>query len=371
MSIEAQSRPPSRVKKTAQAALLMSLVLLGVLAAYLLLWPVPIEPLRYIPSENPGMTGLFSQNERLAGIQHLIRGVGQGPEDVARGSDGRFYTGLQDGRIIRFTPDSNEPETFVSTGGRPLGMQFDAQGNLIVADAFKGLLSISSTGGIRVLTDNVNGTRLLFTDDLDIALDGTIWFSDASQRFDQHNYILDFLETRPTGRLLSFDPKTGETRVRLDKLMFANGVALGPEDAYVLVNETMGSRIKRLWLKGPKAGQTDIFLDALPAYPDNISFNQDDIFWVALPSPRSKELEDLWPSPFRRKVLMRLPARMREGMAAPPYDWVIGVNTNGEIVHNLQDPQGGYGGITSVNEFDGRLYLGSIAASSVGRIAVP
>ncbi|MHC4432235.1 MAG: hypothetical protein ACYTBS_10380, partial [Planctomycetota bacterium] len=41
---------------------------------------------------------------------------------------------------------------------------------------------------------------------------------------------------------------------------------------------------------------------------------------------------------------------------AAPYDWVIGVNTNGEVVHNLQDPQGGYGGITSVNEFDGWLY---------------
>lgn len=354
-----------------RCALLIVLILLGVIVAYLLLWPVPIKPVRYIPSRNPGMTGPFTQNEALVGVQHLIKGVGQGPEDVTSGSDGWFYTGLQDGRIVRFQPDRNDVETFVSTGGRPLGMQFDAEGNLIVADAFKGLLSISPTGVIQVLTDSVNGKQLLFPDDLDIASDGTIWFSDASQRFNQHNWILDFLETRPTGRLLSFDPKTGETKVRLDSLMFANGVAVGPDDTYVLVNETIRARIKRLWLKGPKAGQTDIFLDELPAYPDNISFNKDGIFWVALPSPRSKDLERLWPSPFLRKVLMRLPQSIRGAKPAPLYGWVIGVDTNGEVVHNLQDPKGNYGSITSVNEFDGLLYLGSVAMTSVGRFAVP
>jgi sugar lactone lactonase YvrE len=317
------------------------------------------------------MTGPFVKNKALVGVQHLIKGIGLGPEDIAKGPDELLYTGLQDGRIIRFKTGDESVETFVSTGGRPLGMQFDADGNLIVADAFKGLLSISPTRAIKVLTDSVNGKQLLFPDDLDIASDGTIWFSDASQRFDQHNWFLDFLETRPTGRLLGFDPETGKTEVRLDGLMFANGVAVGPDDTYVLVNETIRARVTRLWLKGPKAGQTDVFLDELPAYPDNISFNTDGIFWVALPSPRSADLERHWPSPFRRKVLMRLPESIRGGKPAPLYGWVIGVNTNGEVVHNLQDPNGNYGSITSVNEFDGWLYLGSIAMTSVGRIAVP
>jgi hypothetical protein len=179
------------------------------------------------------------------------------------------------------------------------------------------------------------------------------------------------METRPTGRLLSFDPKTGETKVRLDSLMFANGVAIGPDDTYILVNESIRARIKRLWLKGPKTEQTDIFLDELPAYPDNISFNKDGIFWVALPSPRLKDLERLWPSPFWRKILMRLPQSIRDAKPASLYGWVIGVNINGEVIHNLQDPKGNYGRITSVNELNGWLYLGSIAMTSVGRIAVP
>lgn len=364
-------RPLTGIKRAVRSTLLIILVLFSVAVAYLVLWPVPIEPVRYVPSPNPGMTGPFVENEALAAVQHLVMGVVLGPEDIAKGPDELFYTGLQDGRIVRFKAGDESVETFVSTGGRPLGMQFDLEGNLIVADAFEGLLSISPTGVMQVLTDSVNGKPLLFPDDLDIASDGTIWFSDASQRFDQHNWMLDFLETRPTGRLLSFDRETGKTEVRVDGLMFANGVALGPDDAYVLVNETIRARITRLWLKGPRARQADVFLDELPAYPDNISFNEDGIFWVALPSPRSTDLERLWPSPFRRKVLMRLPESIRGAKPAPPYGWVIGVDTNGEVVHNLQGPNGNYASITSVNEFDGWLYLGSIAMTSVGRIAVP
>jgi sugar lactone lactonase YvrE len=338
-----------------------------VIAAYFLAWPVPIDPVAVTPSENPGMTGSFAPNEKLKGVQHLIPGLGHGPEDVTRGPDGLFYTGFQDGRIVRFRRDGSGAETFVSTGGRPLGMQFDSQGNLIVADAFRGILSINPDGVISVLTDSVDGMKMLFVDDLDIAADGTIWFSGASQRFNQHNWILDFMELRASGRLLSYNPQTGQTSVHLDGLMFANGVALGPYDSYVLVNETMAARIIRFWLKGEKAGQHEVFLDALPAYPDNLSYNGRGIFWVALPSQRDDAIEDLWPRPFFRKVLMRLPASMRENPADGRLGWVIGVDEQGKIVHNLQDSSGEYGTITSVNEYGNELYLGSIVMTSVGR----
>ncbi len=344
-------------------------LLIAVLAAYLCFWPVPIDPVAYLPSKSPGMIGPFVQNQDLVGMEHLVPGIGEAPEDVTRGPDDFFYTGLQDGRIMRFRADGSRVETFVSTGGRPLGMQFDAQGNLIVADAFKGLLSVAPNGAVSILADRVGGKKMLLVDDLDIAADGTIWFSDASQRFDVDDFFLDFLELRPTGRLLSYDPRTGETVVRLENLMFANGVALGPEDAYVLVNETIAARTMRLWLKGAKAGQSDVFLEGLPGYPDNLSYNGHGIFWLALPLPRDDDLESLFPRPFVRKLLMRLPEFV---FGRPPdtlYGWVIGVDTEGEIVHNLHDPSGGYGAITSVNELEGHLYLGSISMSSVGRLS--
>lgn len=349
---------------------IVAIALVG-LISYLLFWPVPIDPIAWTPSPNPGETGAFAGNAAFRSPQKLIGEAGLGPEDVTRGADGFFYTGLQDGRILRFRAESSgQPEQFVNTGGRPLGMQFDAQGNLIVADAFKGLLSISPDRVITILTDSVAGKRMLFPDDLDIAQDGVIWFTDASQRFDQHHWILDFWEGQPTGRLLSYDPKTKQTRVHAENLHFANGVALGPDDAFALVNETVAARILRLWLKGPKAGATEVFINGLPAYPDNLSYNGKGIFWVALPSPRIELLDDIAGQPFLRKMLLRLPESV-VGVKPATVGWIIGVDADGVIKHNLRDTTGAYANITSVNQFDDHLLLGSIMMKSVGRIEAP
>lgn len=350
----------------------LALILLVVLfSAYFLFWPIAIDPVAWTPSPNPGLTGQFAQKSGFDSLENLVPGVGLGPEDVTMGPDGYFYTGLQDGRIVRFKPeDGGRSELVVNTGGRPLGMKFDARGNLIVCDAFKGLISVAADRKVSVLVESINGKKMLFPDDIDIALDGKIWFSDASQRFDQHHWINDFWEGRPTGRLLCHDPKTGETRVVLDNLLFANGVALGPDEAFVLVNETIAARIVRYWLKGPKAGTREIFIDGLPGYNDNLSFNGNGIFWVAIPAPRNDSIERLAGSPFQRKLIFRLPDRLK-AVVPEKAGWVIGLDADGKVKYNLKDSSGAYTNITSVNEFDNHLYLGSIEMRSVGRAKRP
>uniref|UniRef100_Q01Y82 Gluconolactonase n=1 Tax=Solibacter usitatus (strain Ellin6076) TaxID=234267 RepID=Q01Y82_SOLUE len=347
------------------ALLLSALAIL----AYLLLWPVPIDPIVWRPATVPPISDRYAPNDRLSGIRSLPE-AGPGPESVAIDRDGRLYTGLQDGRVMRMLPDGSGRETFVQTGGRPLGMKFDTAGNLVVGDAFRGLLSISPERKISVLADSVNGERMLFTNDLAIAADGSVWFSDASRRFDQHHWTLDFLEGRATGRLLHYEPRTGQVTVVLDRLMFANGVALGPGDQYVLVNETLAARITRYWLAGAKAGQSDVFAGALPGYPDNLTYNDRGVFWVALPSARNSALEALSGLPWLRKVVQRLPARWRE-QRLERMAWVLGFNTEGQVVHSLQDSRGRYGPVTSVTERSGRLYFGSIDTAAIGWAPAP
>ena len=133
------------------------------------------------------------------------------------------------------------------------------------------------------LTTEANGVPFGFTDDVVIDKPGHYaYFSDASSRFGYGHDGEAVLEHGGDGRLLRYDFQTGKTSVVLDKLEFANGVTLGPDDAYVLVNETGAYRISRYWLSGPKAGTHDLFIDNLPGLPDNLSFNGHDRFWVAL-----------------------------------------------------------------------------------------
>src|SRR5260370_41780007 len=90
-----------------------------VILMYLLFWPVPIDPVVWRPATNPRM----APNGGLSGIRTLPD-VGPGPESIAIGPDGRLYTGLQDGRVVRLLANGGGVETFVQTGGRPLGLQF-------------------------------------------------------------------------------------------------------------------------------------------------------------------------------------------------------------------------------------------------------
>lgn len=193
-----------------------------------------------------------------------VSNLGQNPLDCnarPRADDrGRIYGGLIDGRIVRFSPGLRSWETFADTGGRPLGLDFDQSGNLIVADAFRGLLSVDPGGDIAVLASQAGGVPFGLTDDVDVAADGLIYFTDASWRHSLATYKLDALEHRPHGRLLTHDRDSGTTDVLLDGLHFANGVAVNPSNDFVLVNETWEYRVTRYWLSGPKAGMKHFLL---------------------------------------------------------------------------------------------------------------
>ena len=349
----------------------MKKLLLGIVALILVwvFWPAKIDSVAYAPPANPGLIGIFAENDRLHEAEVLQLQSGFGPEDVAVDADGRIYGGLHDGRVVRLSADGATQETFaVIEGGRPLGLHFDAQGNLIVADAYKGLLSLDTSGAITVLTDTHGGRPFLFTDDLDIASDGKIYFSDASDRFAQPDYRLDLLEGRPHGRLLVYDPATKQTDMLLDNLYFANGIALSQNEDFVLVNETPRYRVQRYWLKGEKAGSHDIFIDELPGFPDGISSNRKGIFWLALPSPRNPMLDNAHPKPWLKNFLSKLPKSLQP--SAIKHGFVVGLNERGEVVEVLQDKDGDpVHMITSVEQVGDMLYLGSLEAAQIVRIA--
>jgi sugar lactone lactonase YvrE len=340
---------------------------------YLLVYPVPISPVGWNPPPAPALTGQYQQNSRLAGVERLALGTGTprpgngfAPEDVAIDAEGRIYAGLDDGRIMRLQADGTQPQEFSKTRGRPLGLIFDGNGNLIVADANQGLLSIARDGSVSVLTTEADGLRFACTNDLDVARDGTIYFTDASSRFPLSNYRADLLEHGGNGRLLAYDARTKTTRTLMTDLCFANGVAVSPDQTFVLVVETGTYRIDRYWLNGPKQGRSEVFIDNLPGFPDGISSNGKDKFWLALVTPRDKTLDKLLPHPFLRKVVYRLPRFVQP--APKRYSFVLGLDMNGKVVENLQNPATNcYAQIANVVEHNGALYFGSIGESAVGR----
>jgi sugar lactone lactonase YvrE len=349
----------------------VALVVPGTLAAaalYLAAWPVLIEPVAWTPPPLPPRAGAYAPNDRLAAVEWLGRGVALGPEAVAVDREGRVHTGTRDGRILRLRADDTFEEV-ARTGGRPLGLAFAADGTLYVCDLEKGLLAMPPGGAPRVVASSHAGVPFRFADDVDVAPDGTVYFSDASSRFSV--WKPDIFEHRGNGRLLAYHPATGATDLVLGGLHFANGVAVGPGGRYVLVNETGSYRILRVWLAGPRRGQYDVFLDALPGFPDNITWSPGRrVFWVALFAPRLPTFDWLQPRPWLRKVVFRLPEALQP--APVRHAWVLGVDEEGRVRHDLEDASShSFSPITSAREHSGLLYLGSLQRDAVGRIRAP
>lgn len=343
----------------------LCVVLFMVLGGFLLT-PSPVDSRAWAPPVAPGLDGKLAPNERLRLADLLAKGQVTGPEDVDVDQAGRVYAGMSDGRIVRVWPNG-EVETWVDTGGRPLGLDFDHRGNLIVADSSRGLLSIDPDGNVRVLSKEAEGLPFRFADDVDVAPDGRIYFTDASSEFSQDDFRLDLLETRPHGRLLRYNPVTEETEVLVNSLYFANGVAVSPDGDFLLVNETWTYRVLKYHLTGPKAGSAEVLMDNLPGFPDGVSVDDEGRFWVALATTRNPVIDAVHPHPWIKEQIAKLPESLKP--APRDYGLVMAINGEGEVLASLHDTEGVYlREITSVEPHLDRLYFGSLHGDRIGRL---
>jgi sugar lactone lactonase YvrE len=341
--------------------------------AFLLFSPINIEPVGWQPAPAPSLTsGPYAGNSLLKGIERIAPGGGKGPEAIAFDTQGRVYAGLEDGRIVRFDADGGGLAQIANTGGRPLGLSVHPDGGLIVCDAKKGLLKVAPDGQVTVLAASATGVPIGTANDLAVTADGSkVYFTDSSTKFRFSQANNDIAEHTGWGRFIVYDFASGKAQVLLRSLQFANGVALGPDEAYALIAETGAYRITRYWLKGEKAGTSDVFADNLPGFPDNITFNGKDRFWVALYAPRSGIVDFLGPYPFPRKMLARALRYLPEPVETRAF--AVAFDTDGKLAANLQyDGADAYFPITSVREHpNGFLYFGSLKQDSPGRIKLP
>jgi sugar lactone lactonase YvrE len=334
--------------------------------------PTRVRPVRWRAPRAPARSRQLTGGHLLPPVGRLEL-PGAGPEDVVVDGRGRLLAGLEDGRILRVSADGRRIDTLADTGGRPLGLESLPDGALVICDEQRGLLRLDpEAGDLTVLVDAVAGSPLTFCSNAVAAADGTLYFSASSSRFGLADYRLDLIEHSGTGQLLRRSPEGG-VEVLLQDLQFANGVALAPDESFVVVAETGAYRLTRLWLSGPRAGRREVLVDNLPGFPDNISVGSDGIIWVTLASPRDPVLDLLHRrNPAFLRLLSKLPERLQP--AAKRTVWVLGVEAGpdgGRIAHDLQAPGDNFHFVTGVVEHEGVLYLGSLLERAIGVLPLP
>ena len=334
-----------------------------------------------LPEIDEATSAKFALNDALGDAEIIGHGVVEGPEDVALDLAGNLYTGTRHGEIVRFlAPDFTRHEVFAKIGGHPLGMTFDAAGNLAVCVGGMGVYRVSPEGEVGKITDEtrrsalsiIDDSRLRLPDDLDIAPDGRIFFTEATKRYEMAQWATDALEGRGNGRLLCFDPRTGRTSTLLGGLYFANGVTVCEDGVSLIFAETWACHLVRYWFDGPRKGQRELFVRNLPGYPDNVNRASDGGYWLALLGMRTPGFDLAMTHPgFRRRLVRRLSS---DNWLFPNINrgCVVKLSASGEVERVLWDAEGSeLPSVTSMREHRGWLYLGGVTNNRIGRVRLP
>jgi gluconolactonase len=211
-------------------------------------------------------------------LRELAGGIGftEGPLWT---TDGRLLVTSVSRGLIYEVDLHGGAEVVAETGGGPNGLACDADGTVWIAQN-GGATGVSKSTrpaapGLQRLGDGVEDVLTEGCDapnDLTLAPDGRIWFTDPPSPFDD----------RP-GRVCAYDPRTGELSVLLDGLQYPNGLAFGPDGAFYLA-ETRTTRILRYAWDGSALGPAEEFAVLREGRPDGIAFDADGNLYVAATS---------------------------------------------------------------------------------------
>ena len=299
----------------------------------------------------------------------LIPLPGEGPEDVVVGSDGSIYTGLLDGRILAVAPEDGAVREVAKTGGRPLGLEATQGGRLLICDSPKGLLELDlKTGALQTLVTHDGAEPLIFCSNVVATPDGDLFFTVSSMRYDIHDWKKDIVENVPTGRVYRRAADGTLTRL-MGGLRFANGLVRTRDGKGLIIAETAGRRLLRLWLAGDRVGTSEVIAE-LPGFPDNLAADDDGLVWVAFASEPNPALEVIHKLPL---FLRRLVARLPESVQPKPsrVAWVAAYDENGACVHDFKWTDGGFAMVTGVCRLGRRVWCAGLQERALMRFDLP
>ncbi|EMK00680.1 SMP-30/gluconolactonase/LRE family protein [Leptospira sp. B5-022] len=286
------------------------------------------------------------------------------PFGLAVDSKGAIYTGSSDGNIYKIKTDG-QTERFAKTSGRALGIVFDGKENLVACVSGLGLAFYDSKGNENVLLrEDSEGNPLTNLYGLDIASDGTVYFTEVSRKFSYEDSYLEELESKPNGRILSYDPRTQDVKTILEDLYHPTGISLSSSEDFLVFGEKYRHRVSRFWLKGKKAGKDQFFITHLPGSPALISSDSQKNFWIALSSPRHIAIDKIQNFPLLKRILASLPFFFKpiEGELA----YVLSMDEEGDISLSLTDNTSDkLGSVTSVLQYGSGLLLAGFSSQKI------
>uniref|UniRef100_A0A2H8TTQ5 Adipocyte plasma membrane-associated protein n=1 Tax=Melanaphis sacchari TaxID=742174 RepID=A0A2H8TTQ5_9HEMI len=371
---------------------------------------------KYSVTPQRPLTGPLALNDKLSGISKLFEDQIVGPEGLLYYNN-TLYTTLHYGHVVKIVNDEIVPVVKfgkVCDGlheehicGRPLGLNIDKSGFLYVADAYYGIFKVNLNSNLYgakeqlvSMDEVIDGARPNLPNSVVVASDGTVYWTDSDINYKLYDGVYTML-VDGTGRLLKYDQKTKKNTVLMKNLQFSNGIELSNDESFILVSETVRYRVLKYYLKGPKAGKSEVFIDGLSGMPDNIKKNSKGSFYIPLVLTRTPILENIGEYPTIRMMitkflgiidftLLKIDSFYPNLYCKKAMHWVghfesilfikslskhrlsiLKVNEKGEILSSYHSLDGKVTGICDIEIIGDKLYLGSPFNTFLGVTKLP
>jgi gluconolactonase len=154
---------------------------------------------------------------------------------------GRYllWSDIPNDRILRWDETSGRVSVFRAPSQNANGNTLDRQGRLITCEHLtRRVTRTEHDGSVTVVADRIEGKRFNSPNDVVVATDGSIWFTDPTYGIDSDYEGRRAKSEIGQSRLYRVDPTDGAVRVAADGFVQPNGLAFSPDERRLFVSDT-------------------------------------------------------------------------------------------------------------------------------------
>src|SRR5690348_2144963 len=154
---------------------------------------------------------------------------------------GRYvlFSDIPNNRIMRYCEDDGHTSIFREPSMNSNGNTIDREGRLLTCEhGGRRVTRTELDGSVTVIADKYNGKKLNSPNDIVVASDGSIWFTDPIYGIGGNYEGIKEAPEQEKHNVFRVDPRSGDIKVVIDDFVEPNGITFSPDEKKLYVIDT-------------------------------------------------------------------------------------------------------------------------------------
>src|ERR1700720_2349940 len=204
---------------------------------------LPLGPLpdsRYPDHHIEAVDKRFKGSVGTGAVERVASGF-RWAEGPAYNAAGRYliFSDIPNNRMMRLLEDDNHVSVFRYPSFNSNGNTVDREGRLVTCEhSGRRVTRTELDGSLTIIADKYNGKKLNSPNDVVVASNGSIWFTDPVYGIGGNYEGVKAAPEQDKHNVYRVDPKSGDIKVVVDDFVEPNGIAFSPDEKKLYVIDT-------------------------------------------------------------------------------------------------------------------------------------